>query len=73
MAFDMVKFANSLAGPKDVMSPVITLPQSCAGCAHFDGDAFCALPVREMVIRGRIEQADAVVCVLWAKKEAEAV
>lgn len=46
-----------------------TLPINCGNCAHFDGDAFCALPEGNKIVNGYIEDPDAVVCAKHEERE----
>jgi hypothetical protein len=50
--------------------PLIVLQRSCATCAHFDGDGFCALPKEQRVHVGAyIKHPARLVCDQHAKAE----
>lgn len=40
----------------------IILPASCSSCQHYDGDKFCSLPMRDVLIPGQIVDPSRVVC-----------
>lgn len=49
------------------MEPLL---KSCATCAHYDGDHYCALPVVKRQLTGWIAIPAGVVCVKHEPKEA---
>ena len=62
-------FAAARATRYPTVPPRLRLPETCSGCAHYDGDGFCALPEDDKAITGYIAQADQVVCAKWTRKD----
>ena len=50
------------------MRPLL-LPLNCSNCANFDGESFCALPWRQLLIQASIHHPALVVCAKHEPKD----
>ena len=53
------------------MNKPLILPRNCGNCQHWDGDKWCSLPWREVLIQGPTNLPAQVVCAKHKPQEPE--